>query len=201
MRRPFAAGYHNIVFHLIIYQIYRPLHILHWAVIFLFTFENITLRRSRNVFYLSYPQTDDEGCRELNEYLAEIGKDMKEGFEGHVGDEIIRFGEKDVKGYAFFDITCANTRFFSGMIIISGYSKGELIYFRCMPICLDASKASHIPLWSLGEKINSKEKNTPYCIINNTAYSVENLYSGQRIKLRQKNYRSLIRFNSLCGII
>lgn len=171
----------------------------------MFIFESATLKRSRSVFYLSYPQSENENHEELNKYFRQIGEEIKLSFEGNVGDEIMRLGGDGTKGYAFFDITCTNEQFFSGLIVISGYSKAELIYFRCMPICLDITKASHIPVWSFAGKINKKinniEKNTPYCIINNTAYSVNNLYSGQRLRLRRKNYRSLLRLDPLCKVI
>ena len=111
--------------------------------------------------------------------------------------EIIRLGGDGARGYGFFDLTSSNENFISGLFSILGYSGGELIYFRCMPVCMDAVSGMHIPIGRFMEKNRvktRKEKNTPYCIIDNKAYYIENLYSGQRFKLRRKNYRSLLKF-------
>lgn len=176
------------------------------------SFENKTIKKKSGVFCLSYPKLEGEEYPILTEYFSSLGEMMRYGIENRVGDEILGCCQGRLVGYCFVDPTCFNEKFFSALIVYLVYSAGEVVYFKCMPVCLDSVSGMHchpgsikLDKWENSStekniKGSKKLKNIPYCVMGNTVYRVENCYSGERIKLRRRNYRSLLSFTPI-GVI
>ena len=157
----------------------------------MFYMNNTTFLYDDNVFCFSLPRFSGLGYDLLNEYFQKLGEKLKDSVEGEkFFGECIQ-GKRGGRFYLFFDVLTLNEKYLSGILVLLGYEFSELVIFRCYPITLNVLNVQHL---SVSRLLDKKQKNIPYCIFDNTVYGVKNLYTGQRMKMRRKNYRMLISF-------